>query len=167
MKFPQIFRASIYEPKKLAAFRLLSIGKIFRYVFFFITLVTIISFTRFVEDETVLFELTPDLAEHANVIGGLIYPIAFLLQLVISTFYIFIRISVFAYAGILILKLLKRRGQYRHMWNTSAIASTTPILLGIILDVFRVENSYATIITSIVYIGYVAVSAKYYPKIVK
>ena len=40
MKFYQIFKASLHEPKKLAAFRLLSIGKVIQYIFVFIFLYT-------------------------------------------------------------------------------------------------------------------------------
>ena len=48
MKFHQLVKASIHEPKKLAAFRLLKIGKVFRYVFLFVILFTVISFIRFI-----------------------------------------------------------------------------------------------------------------------
>ena len=91
---------------------------------------------------------------------------AFLLQLVISTFYIFIRISIFAYVGVLFLKLMKRRGEYRQMWRTSAIAMTIPILLTIGLDFFPAMKSYSTVITSIVhYRLYCALQLSIIPKI--
>ena len=129
MKFHQLFKAAIHEPKKLAAFRLLPIGKVFRYVFIFVCIVySHYHSSAILQGMQYLFESSPELIEHGETIGGLIYPIAFLLQLVISTFYIFIRISIFAYIGILLLKLMKRRGEYRHMWRTSAIAMTVPIL---------------------------------------
>ena len=56
MKFHQLFNAAIYEPKKLAAFRLLPIGKVFKYVFIFISLFTLISFIRFIAGDAALFE---------------------------------------------------------------------------------------------------------------
>ena len=165
MKFHQLVKASIYEPKKLAAFRLLKIGKVFQYVFLFVTLFTVISFVRYIAGDAVLFEASPELLEQGKLIGGLIYPIAFVLQLVISTLYIFLRISVFAYIGLVLLRLMKRRGEYRFMWNTAAIAVTVPILATIVLDFFPVMSDYSMIITSLIHVTYVAAAAKYYPKL--
>lgn len=167
MKLHQIFKASIHEPKKLAAFRLLKIGKVFRYVFLFVLLFTVISFIRYIAGDAVLFEASPELLEQGKLIGGLIYPIAFILQLVISTFYIFIRISVFAYIGVVLLRLMKRRGEYRFMWNTAAIAITVPIIVTIVLDFFPATSDYSMIVTSLIHVGYVAAAAKYYPKLAK
>jgi hypothetical protein len=164
VKFHQILRASFYEPRKLAAFRLLPIGKVFTYIFIFVSFFTLISFIRYSVGETTLFERSPELIEHGETIGWLIYPIAFLLQLVISTFYIFIRISLFAYAGTFILKVMKRRGDFLHIWRTSAIALTVPFLFTIAFDFFPGMNSFSTLITSIIHIGYIAFAAKYYPK---
>ena len=56
MKFHQIFKAAFHEPKKLAAFRLLSIGKVFRYIFLFVALFTGISFIRYLALDTAVFE---------------------------------------------------------------------------------------------------------------
>lgn len=165
MKFYQLVKAAIHEPKKLAAFRILPIGKVFRYVFIFVALFTMLSFIRYIAADAVLFEASPELVEHGELIGGLIYPIAFLLQLVISTSYIFIRISILGYVGTLLLKLMKRRGEYRHMWRTSAIAITIPILLTIGLDFFPAMKGVSTGITSLVHFTYIAAAAKYYPKI--
>lgn len=167
MKLHQIFKASIHEPKKLAAFRLLKIGKVFRYVFLFVMLFTVISFIRYVMGDAALFETSPELLEQGKLIGGLIYPIAFILQLVISTFYIFLRISIFAYVGVVLLRVMKRRGEYRFMWNTAAIAITAPILVTIILDFFPPTSDYSMMITSLIHVGYIAAAAKYYPKLAK
>ena len=164
MKFHQLFKAAIHEPKKLAAFRLLKIGKVFQYVFLFVTLFTVISFIRYLVGDTVLFEASPELMEHGKTVGWIIYPIAFLLQLVISTFYIFLRISIFGYIGVLLLKLLKRRGDYRFMWNTAAIAITVPILMTIVLDFFPVASDYSMVITSMIHTIYIGAAANYYPK---
>ena len=167
MKLHQIFTASIHEPKKLAAFRLLKIGKVFRYVFLFVMLFTVISFIRYVVGDAGLFEASPELLAQGQLIGGLIYPIAFILQLVISTFYIFLRISIFAYVGVVLLRVMKRRGEYRFMWNTAAIAITAPILVTIILDFFPPTSDYSMMITSLIHVGYIAAAAKYYPKLAK
>ncbi|WP_318615036.1 DUF1189 family protein [Sporosarcina sp. YIM B06819] len=167
MKFHQIFTAAIHEPKKLAAFRLLKIGKVFRYVFLFVTLFTAISFIRYLVGDVTLFDASPELLEHGELIGWLIYPIALILQFVVSTFYIFLRISVFAYVGVVLLRLMKRRGEYRFMWNTAAIAVTIPMLLTIALDFIPAMSDYSMVITSVVHVGYIAAAAKYYPKLSK
>ncbi len=164
MKFHQIFRASLYEPKKLAAFRLLPIGKVFKYVFIFVAVFTIISFTRFLLDDTVLFENSPDLIEHGETIGWLINPMAFMLQFVISTFYIFVRISIFAYIGSLLLTARKKRGNFLQIWRTSAIAMTVPILLTIGFDFFPIVEIYGLVLSSIVHFIYIFAATKYYPK---
>lgn len=167
MKLYQLFIASFYEPKKLAAFRLLPIGTIFRYVFLFIFMITTISFTRFVLAEEGLFEVSSDIINFGENVGVLLYPIAFVLQLVISTFYIFIRISIFAYIGTLLLKIMQHRGDFRLMWNTTAIAMTLPILLTMVFDFFPAFKTIGFIITSIVHIGYLLAAIQYYPKLIK
>jgi len=164
VKFHQIFRASLYEPKKLAAFRLLGIGKVFTYVFIFISIFTIISFMSFLTDDTALFENSPDLLEHAETIGWLIYPIAFVLQFVIMTFYFFIRVSIFAYIGTLILSWTKRRGELLQIWRTSAIAMTVPVLISIAFSFFPETKNYGLITSSVIHLLYISAAIKYYPK---
>ena len=164
MKLHQLFVASFYEPKKLAAFRLLPIGKVFKYIFMFIFLFTIISFGRFYMSDELLFESNPDLVDHGKKIGLLIYPMALLLQLVISTFYVFIRITVFAYIGSLFLNLRRKRSNYLQIWRTSAFAMTVPMLLTIGFDFFPKFASNGFLITSIVHLVYILLAIKYYPQ---
>ncbi|MFS0575225.1 DUF1189 family protein [Sporosarcina sp. 179-K 3D1 HS] len=165
MKLHQIFKAAIHEPKKLAAFRLLPIGKTFQYVFIFIMAFTLISFIRYILSGNSLFENSPDLDEYGKSLGGLLYPIALFLQLVISTLYIFVRISIFAYAGTLLAKFFKRRGDFRFIWRTSAIACTVPLLLTMLFDYFSVSDSYSLITTSVVHLAYLGAALRHYPKI--
>ena len=164
MKFHQLFIASIYEPKKLAAFRLLPIGKVFKYVFMFIFLFTIISFGRFYLNDELLVDQNPDLIEHGEKIGLLIYPMALLLQLVISTFYVFIRITIFAYIGSLFLSLRRKRANYLQVWRTSAFAMTIPMLLTIGFDFFPKIATNGFLLSSIVHLLYILAAIKYYPK---
>ncbi|PIC84765.1 DUF1189 family protein [Sporosarcina sp. P1] len=164
MKFHQIFKASLHEPKKLAAFRMLSIGKVIQYIFVFIFLYTSVSFFQFVIGDHTLFQSSPELAEIGETIGFLIYPIAFVLQLVIITSYLFIRISIFAIIGVLLLKLLRRRGEFRFMWRTAAIAATLPILLTMVFEFVPAMQSSSLWIASLVHLLYVWRAAVYYPK---
>ena len=89
MKFHQLFKACLHEPKKLAAFRLLPIGKVFRYVFIFCCTIYSAIIHTLPTGSDVLFEASPELLKHGETIGGLMYPMAFMLQLVISTSYIY------------------------------------------------------------------------------
>lgn len=164
MKFHQIFLAAFHEPKKLAAFRLLPIGRVIRFAFFFILVMTFISFTRFSIGDTELFEASPELTEYSETIGGLIYPMAFIFQFVISTFYVFVRISLFAAIGLWIGKLMKRRIEYRFIWRTAAIAITVPLLLTIFLDFLPAWETFGILFSSLIHIGYIIVALKYYPK---
>ena len=164
MKFHQLFIASLHEPKKLAAFRLLPIGKVFKYVFMFIFLFTIISFGRFYLNDELLVGQNPDLIDHGKKIGLLIYPMALLLQLVISTFYVFIRITIFAYIGSLFLNMRRKRSNYLQIWRTSAFAMTVPMLLTIGFDFFPNLAANGFLLTSIIHLIFILAAIKYYPK---
>ncbi|WP_301107401.1 DUF1189 family protein [Sporosarcina sp.] len=164
LKFHQLFTASLYEPKKLAAFRLLPIGKVIQYIFIFVFLYTIIAFLQFLIGDHALFQGTTETAEIGKTIGFLIYPVAFVLQLVIITSYLFIRVSIFGIIGVLLLKLLKRRGEFRFMWRTAAIAATLPILLTMVFEFLPSMQNYSLWISSFVHLLYVWRATTYYPK---
>lgn len=163
MKFHQLILAGFHEPKKLAAFRLLPIGRVIRFAFFFILLMTLISIIRFVFGDVALFEVSPELDEYSETIGGLLYPMAFIFQFVIATFYVFVRISIFAGIGMLIGKVRKKRVEYRFLWRTTAIAATVPLLLTIILDFFPSAETISSALSSLIHICYIFLSLKYYP----
>ena len=167
MKVHQLFLSAFHEPKKLAAYRLLPIGRVISYAFLFILLMTLISFIRFTTGDIELFETSSELTEYSETIGGLIYPAAFTIQFVIATFYVFVRISIFAAIGIGIGKLMKRRVEYRFVWRTAAISITVPVLLTILLEFIPSWETFGTIVTSIIHIGYLAFALKYYPKAAK
>ncbi|GKV64617.1 hypothetical protein NCCP2331_07700 [Sporosarcina sp. NCCP-2331] len=164
LKFRQLFTASLHEPKKLAAFRLLPIGKVIQYLFIFVFLYTVIAFLQFLIGDHTLFQSTPEIAEIGKTIGLLLYPVAFILQLVIITSYLFIRISIFGIIGVLLLRLLSRRGEFRFMWRTAAIAATLPILLTMVFEFMPGMQNYSLWISSLVHLLYVWRAAVYYPK---
>ena len=164
MKFHQLFLASLHEPKKLAAFRLLPIGRVIKYAFFFVLLMTLISFSRFLFGDTELFVASPELAEYSETMGGLLYPTALTFQFVIATFYVFVRISLFAAIGLLIGKVIKRRVEYRFLWRTAAISITVPLLVTIAVDFMPSMETFSIWVTSIIHITYISLALKYYPK---
>ncbi|MBB4825730.1 hypothetical protein HNO89_002966 [Sporosarcina luteola] len=167
MKFHQLFIAALKDPKKLAAFRLLPIGKVIQYIFLFIAIYTIVSFTRFVLGDASLFDASPELLEYSKTIGWLIYPIALVLQFVIATFYIFVRISLFGLAGVLFAMIMKRKAEYRHLWRTTAVSVTVPLLITLVLDSFPAFRPTGIYLSSIVHVLYIAAAVKYYPKLRK
>ncbi|GKV68074.1 hypothetical protein NCCP2716_05720 [Sporosarcina sp. NCCP-2716] len=164
MKIRQLFTASLYEPKKLAAFRMLPIGKVFQYVFVFVFLSTAVSFIRFLSGDIDLFGASDELIDYAETVGGLLYPMAFALQFVISTFYLFIRVSFFGLVGLGILSVLRKRGEYRHMWRTAAVSVTVPVLLSVTLDILHVPGAVNFPAAAAVHILYLIAAARYYPK---
>ncbi len=167
VKHSQLFIDSLIHPKKLAAYRLLSIGKIIQYVFLLIGLITIFSFIEFL---TGVSENTLDLVgltEYVKDIQWLLYPFAFLLLTLTSTVLLFIRISFYAFVGMILLKILKRRGEYRHMWRTAALAITWSTLLTIVFSIVNFSGTFSTIIGILVTIFILSLASTKYPKILK
>ena len=164
MSFTQLLIASISNPKKIAAFRLLPIGKVLQYVFFFIIILSLISFVHFItgfKDDSSSIEGLLDYVENME---WILYPFAFIIQLIMTTLLVFVRISILAFGGMFILMLLKRRGEYRHVWRTTAFAYTTPTILSIIFLYFGLTDAWIFMVTTIICLIYLAFALKYYPK---
>ena len=164
MSLFQLFKASFATPKKLAAFRLLPIGKVMQYVFIFVAVLSILSFIDFArgfEQETTGIS---GLLEYVNDMQWILYPFALAIQFIMSTLLVFVRISIMAFVGLFLLKLLKRRGEYRHVWRTTAVSYTVPTLLSIILLLLNVKDSHITLATTAICLIYLLAALKYYPK---
>jgi len=164
MTLSQIFLASITNPKKIAAFRLLPIGKVIQYVFLFVTLLTIMSFFNFSIGFSQDFSGIQGLLEYMDDMEWILYPFAFVIQFIMSTLLIFARISLMAFAGMLILKIYRHRGDYRHVWRTTAFAYTVPTLLSILFLYLGLSDGWITLITTVCCFVYLVLSLKYYPK---
>ena len=82
---------------------------------------------------------------------------------VLNTMFIFVRISIFAYLGTLILLLLKRRGEYRHLWRTTLFASTVPMVISIVIAILQWSNDWIQLGIYAVTFVYLYISLKYYP----
>lgn len=168
IKHSQLFIDSLIHPKKLAAYRLLSIGKIIQYVFLLIGIVTIFSFIRFltgVDESSFVIE---GLTQYIEEIQWLLYPFALLFLTLTTTILIFVRISLYAFVGIILLKLFSRRGEYRFMWRTAALAITWSTLLSIPITLIDIgssllENLIGITITVILLI----IASLKYPKLPK
>ncbi|HSJ36588.1 MAG TPA: DUF1189 family protein [Planococcus sp. (in: firmicutes)] len=151
------------EPKKQAAVRILPIGKIMRFVFLFILLLTIAAFIEFTIGLDSVSGDLEGLLVYIEEIEWLLYPLAFILLFVSTTLYHFIKISLFAWIGMAILKWMKRRGEYRQLWRTAALAVTFPTILSFALG-FMVENLWLPLLVSMLTIIYLYLAVKYYPK---
>ncbi|MFJ5768602.1 DUF1189 family protein [Psychrobacillus sp. NPDC093180] len=163
MNLYQIFKASLHSPKKIAAFRLIPIGKVMQYIFIYIFIMTVISFIFFtngISDQQTSME---GLLEYFSEIQWLLYPFAFLFLFVFNTLIIFVQISIFAYIGTIILYLRKRKGEYRHIWRTTLFASTVPMLIAIMATLLQWTSSYVQIAIYLISFIYLVFATKYYP----
>lgn len=167
VKHYELLLHSLFFPKKLATYRLLSIGKVIQYVFILITIITIFSFIQFLTGIEESAYSIQQLQEYIKDIKWLLYPFAFLVLYVTSTTVVFIRISIYALVGVGLLKILKRRGEYRHMWRTSSFAITWSTILSILSPYFSIPQFIETVISIVITLILLTIAAKNYPKISK
>lgn len=163
MNIYQLLKASLMEPKKQAAVRILSIGKMMRFVFLFILLLTIVAFIEFVTGLNSVSGDLEGLLVYIEEIEWLLYPLAFILLFVSTTLYHFIKISLFAWIGMAILNARKRRGEYRHLWRTAALSVTFPTILSFAIGLIT-ENEWLPLLISLLTLVYLYMAIKYYPK---
>lgn len=165
VKHSNLFIDSLIHPKKLAAYRILSIGKIIQYVFLLITLLTIFSFINFTlgisEDQLNL----EDFKTYVKDIQWILFPFAFILQYIMNTITLFIFISILAYIGLLVIKATKRRGEYRQVWRSASLAITWGVLISIVCSYFSLPKLIEWLIVAIVPIVYTILATTKYPKL--
>lgn len=159
----QLLKASLIEPKKQAAVRILPIGKIMRFIFLFILVLTIAAFIEFITGLNNVSGDLEGLLVYIEEIEWLLYPLAFILLFVSTTLYHFIKISLFAWIGMVILKARKRRGEYRHLWRTAALSVTIPTILSFGIGFFT-DNAWLPLLISLLTLVYLYMAVKYYPK---
>lgn len=163
MSLFQLFKSSLHSPKKMAAFRLIPIGKVMQYIFSYIFIMSIISFIYFINGISNQQESMEGLLEYFSQIQWLLYPFSFLFLFVLNTLFIFVRISIFAYIGSIILHLRKRKGEFRHIWRTALFASTIPMLLSIIFGILQFSNNYIQLVIYTLSLVIIILTTKYYP----
>lgn len=163
MSLFQLFKSSLHSPKKMAAFRLIPIGKVMQYIFSYIFIMSIISFIYFINGISNQQESMEGLLEYFSQIQWLLYPFSFLFLFVLNTLFIFVRISIFAYIGSIILHIRKRKGEFRHIWRTALFASTIPMLLSIIFGILQFSNNYIQLVIYTLSLVIIILTTKYYP----
>lgn len=163
MNLYQLLKASFMEPKKRAAVRIMPIGRILKFVFLFITLLSLISFAEFVLGIGSSSSELEGLLQFIEEIEWLLYPFALVFLFVSTTLYHFIKISVFAAFGYGFLAWLKRRGEYRHMWRTAALAVTVPTIAAYVAS-FWINSLWISLLTSLWTLFLLYSAARFYPK---
>ena len=163
MNIYQLFKASLMEPKKQAAVRIMTIGKIMQFIFIFVTVLTAVSFVEWILGLGDTAGDVEGLVEFVKEIEWLLYPFALIFLFVSTTLYHFIKISLFALIALLMLNARKRRGEYRHLWRTTALSVTFPTLLAFILS-FLDLGFGVSLVTSTLTILYLYLAIGYYPK---
>ena len=164
MRQSQLFIDSLINPKKLAAYRILSIGKVIQYVFLLVTVATIFSFGQFTAGFTEDLFNIEGVADYLADIQWLLYPFALLFLFIMTSLLIFARISLYALAGYLLLGAMKRRGEYRHVWRTSAFAVTWSTLLSIMLPLFGISGGWTRMLGIFITIIFLIIAVTKYPK---
>lgn len=163
MNLYQLLKASFMEPKKRAAVRIMPIGRILKFVFLFITILSVLSFAEFQLGIGSSSSELEGLLQFIEEIDWLLYPFALVFLFVSTTLYHFIKISVFAAFGYGFLAWLKRRGEYRHMWRTAALAVTVPTIAAYVAS-FWVNSLWISFITSLWTLFLLYSAARFYPK---
>lgn len=164
MPITQLFINSIISPKKIAAFRLLPIGKVMIYVFIFITIFTLTSFVNFISDFESEQSAISGLLDYVNDMQWILLPFAFIIQFVMSTLLVFTHISLMAMVGMGLMKVFKRRGEYRHVWRSTTFAYTLPTLLTFLLLAMSVPDLMAILFINFLCLIYLILTIRYYPK---
>ena len=165
MSHIQLFIDSLIRPKNLAKYRVLGVGKVLQYTFLLIALLTIFSFGQFVNNMEQQIESFKQFSSSSEDIKWIIYPASFVVLFVLSTSIQFLKISLYAFAGWLLLKPLKRRGEYRHVWRTAAFAITWATLLSIIFTSFQLTATAWTIFGMFITVAFTIIAIHHYPKL--
>ena len=164
MKHSQLLIDSLIHPKKLAAYRLLPIGKVIQYTFLLITIVTVFSFGRFTTDMSVNTINISGITEYIDQIKWLLYPVTFIMLFVMTTMLIFGQIALYALAGLFILKVMKRRGEYRHIWRTTTFAITWATFISMLAEYLPNLSTVLSILSLLVTIILLIIAFTKYPK---
>jgi Na+-transporting methylmalonyl-CoA/oxaloacetate decarboxylase gamma subunit len=129
MIFIEAFVNSLKLPNKKAMFRLNRIGMDI-VVFYLFILIFIVSIPHLVDQ----LQATEGFAGELSFILKIIY--FFMFYYLPLTIAVFVFLSIMAYVGIGISKLLKRKLRYQILWKLLAFTTTIPFLVYVILALF-------------------------------
>ena len=164
MKHSQLFIDSLINPKKLAAYRILSIGKVIQYVFLLITLMTAFSLGQFFNSDADQIFAYEEIKEFASDLKWLVYMIAIIFLFIMNSLVLFAKISIYAYAGKILLTPMKRRGEYRQVWRSAAFAITWEVILSIVLSLFPISSTVTLLLFIFITMLVLIIALANYPK---
>lgn len=164
IKHSQLFIHSLFYPKKLAGYRILSIGRIIQYTFLLITVLTAFSFGQFVKGGATNF-LTGELAQFAEDLTFLVYILGLVFLFAMNTAVIFGKISIYAYVALLFANPMKKRAQYRQLWRTAALAITWEVILSIVFSILQIPSSISLLLFILITMTLLIIALTKYPKL--
>lgn len=161
----QLFLHSLIKPKMLAAYRILSVGKIIQYTFLLVLLMTFFSLGQFINEGITSINGYEEIKQYAENLQWLIYIIFAILSFTINTLILYAKISVYALVAFLFAKPFRKRAEYRHLWRTAALAITWEVIITIILAMFIPNSTITTIVCIVITMTWMFIALSKYPKI--
>jgi hypothetical protein len=163
----QLFIHSLLYPTRLAACRVLTIGKVIQYTFLLITLMTIASFIQFLQDGFASITLYDEISSYMNGLEWLVYLLSIVLSFIINTLVLYAKISIYAYVGLIAGRFMQKRIEYRFVWRTAAFVITWNVLLQIIFIFIDLPNFIELLLPMLITLTYLYLALTKYPKIKK
>ena len=161
----QLFLHSLIKPKMLAAYRILSVGKIIHYTFLLVLLMTAFSLGQFMNEGITSINDYQEIEQYAENLQWLIYIIFAIFSFTMNTLILYAKISLYALVAFLFAKPFHKKAEYRHLWRTAALAITWEVIITIVFKLF-ITNSIITIIVCIVItMTWMFIALNKYPKI--
>lgn len=162
-----LFLHSLFQPKKLAAYRILSIGKVIQYTFLLVLIMTAFSFGQFMQNGTSALSNLDELGQYAEGKDGLINVLALVFLFVMNTTILYAKISLYAFVIYLFAKSFNRKAEYRHLWRTTTFAITWEVLLTILLPIMIPKDLIITLLCIVVTMTILFIALSKYPKLKK
>lgn len=164
IKHSQLLIDSLIHPKKLAAYRIVSIGKVIQYTFLLVFILTTFSFGQFVNNGANIV-LSEEIKDFAQDLQFLVYIIGVVFLFAMNTALVFGKISIYAYVALLLSNAMKRRAEYRQLWRTTAFAVTWETLLSIIFTILVIPDTISLIIFTFITMSILIIALTKYPKL--
>ncbi|MFG6121083.1 MULTISPECIES: DUF1189 family protein [Thalassobacillus] len=160
MSKTQLLIKSCYQFKLISAFRFQPIGKAIGYLFF-LSLIVLLPVLISMLLTTLFGDESGSLMKG---ISGGVFTIIFLpfIYLLIS-FLLFCTASILAGIGLLYKTVVKKRTDFKQLWNMSTLAITSPTLLLVVIESFLWSTSHIVWLYFLASIVLLLVSMRYLP----
>ncbi|MCR2820403.1 DUF1189 domain-containing protein [Lederbergia panacisoli] len=156
-----IFYKSLFSFKDIAKFRFLGIGKSINYTFFLVLLYFLPSLYNTLVLKGNSSSLLPELDTGSIAI---MLPIFIIFMFIFNTGILFLKISIFAGAALIVARILKRKLPYRQSWRLTAFSITLPTLLFGLEPLLSKPIPYGTFLDILISIIYILFSIKKIPR---